>query len=412
MKPPKRKRAADKRKRAPDNPFIPSLVARGRHFADRDQEVKRIRQAYREPGARLVVYGERRMGKTSALDRAAELERKAGTDVAIATFATATGPADAARQIILAVREQLGRGWRRSLESIVGRLQGNIDIRPGIPPGVRISFGLREDTARAELIPDTLNAIQAQVASEGGHLALALDEFQRIHEWGGEDAEWSLKAVLEQHRSLSYVLAGSQRSLIEAMVTRKGRALWKQVEALAFGPIDPQEMAEWIHQEAARAGARLTLAACDEIVRLSGPRTRDVVQLAREAWFEGLGRPQSGPDAVSRALDRLVEMQGALYDTIWRERSPTEQRVLRAVAIDPKVALTGRDALKRYQLGPRSTVKHAGSRLVESEYLVALPEGGYAFDDPFFRRWIELKVLQDLGIRKRSDKKAASPRGR
>jgi hypothetical protein len=49
------------------------------------------------------------------------------------------------------------------------------------------------------------------------------------------------------------------------------------------------------------------------------------------------------------------------------------------------------------QLGPKSTVQSANTRLVESEYLVERPKGGYDFDDPLFRRWIELNVLRDLG---------------
>jgi hypothetical protein len=393
-----------KRERVPPgrNPFLPGLLAEGDHFADRETEVERIREAYRSPGSRLVVYGERRMGKTSALHRAAVAERRAGTAVAIATFATASDPADASRQILLAVREQIGRDWRTMLESIVARLQGAIELRPspvaGAPPVVRITFGLREEGPRSELIVETLDAVSAQLEAVGGHLALALDEFQRIHEWGGEDAEWALKSALESHRSLSYVLAGSKRHLIEAMITRKGRALWKQVDAIAFGPIPAEEMAEWIHQQAARTGVALTLSACDEIVRLAGPRTRDIVQLAREVWFEGMRSSSVDTLAVARALDQWIEVQSALYAAIWRERSPTEQRVLRALAIEPRLALTSADALQRYQLGPKSTVQATAARLVAEEYLVSLDAGGYGFDDPFFHRWLELHVLLDLGF--------------
>lgn len=384
------------------NPFIPGILAAGDRFADREFEVQRIREAYRTPGSRLVVYGERRMGKTSTLYRAAEAERSEDRMVAIATFATASDPTDAARQILLAVRDQIGRNWRMALESIVARLQGSIELRPspvaGAPPSVRITFGLREEGVKAELIPETLNAIDAELAAEGRHLALALDEFQRIHEWGGEDAEWALKAALETHRSISYVLAGSKRHLIEAMITRKGRALWKQVDALAFGPIPAEEMAEWIFLQASRTGVALTLDACDEIVRLAGPRTRDIVQLAREVWFEGLRSPSVGPADVARAMDQWVNVQAALYAAIWRERSPTEQRILRALVVDPRLALTSADALRRYKLGPKSTVQSAATRLVDEEHLVTLETGGYGFDDPFFRRWLELHVLPDLGF--------------
>lgn len=384
------------------NPFLPGTVATGEHFADREEEVRRIRESYRTPGSRLVVYGDRRMGKTSALYRAAEAVGKRGPAVAIATFATASDPADAARQILLAVQNRIGRGWRKTLESIVSRLQGVIELRPspvaGAPPTVRVTFGLREEDARVDLIPETLSAIDAELVARRRRLALALNEFQRIHEWGGEDAEWALKGAIETHSAISYVLAGSKRHLIEAMITRKGRALWKQVDSIHFGPIPADEMAAWIHSRAARTGVTLSLAACDEIVRLAGPRTRDIVQLAREVWFEGRRVPSVGEAEVRRALDQWVQVQGALYAAIWRERSPLEQRILRALAVQPQVALTSAEALRRHRLGPKSSVQSAATRLVDEEYLVAMESGGYAFDDPFFRRWLELYVLPQLGL--------------
>ena len=384
------------------NPFNSSLIAQGRRFADREQEVSRIRDAYRTPGSRLIVVGERRMGKTSALYRAADFERKRGAFLAIASFATATDPADAARQILLGVKGELGRNWRAALEGMVGRLQGGIEIRPspipGVPPSLHITFGLREES-RADLIPATLTAIHDQLANSKRHLALALDEFQRIYEWGGEDAEWALKAEIERHPAISYVLAGSQRGLIEAMVSRKGRALWKQADVLAMGPIAPQEMAEWIHQEATRTGASFQLEACDAIVAAAGPRTRDIVQLAREAWFEHARRSSELDVAgVQRRMDSLVQEQATLYSGIWRNRNATEQKILRTLVSQPNIALTSADALERYRLGPKSTVQGTIRRLVDSEFLADTTVDGLAFDDPFFRRWIETTVLPAIGI--------------
>src|ERR1044072_7664410 len=52
------------------NPFEIGLIAQGNHFADREEEVERIARAFQSPGSRLVVYGDRRLGKSSAMDRA------------------------------------------------------------------------------------------------------------------------------------------------------------------------------------------------------------------------------------------------------------------------------------------------------------------------------------------------------
>lgn len=384
------------------NPFLPSVLARGRHFADREVEVARLRRAYSTPGSRLVVYGDRRMGKSSALDRAGELARRGGVRVAIASFATASDASDAAKSLVLAVREQLGRSWREALESILGRLHGSVVVKPsplpGIPPSVHLTLGLDDEVPHAQVVPAALESIHQELEARNRTLAIAIDEFQRLHEWGGEDAEWALKASIERHTRIAYVLAGSQRSLIEAMISRKGRALWKQADALPFGAIPADEMAAWIHSMAARTGADFSLDACDRIAAVGGPRTRDIVQLAREVWFESRRLPRVLPEHVDAARDQMIRVQDALYAAQWRSLNPVSQRILRALAQDPELLPTSSEALSRHRLGPKSTVGQTLQRLVGDEFLVVKQDVGYAFDDPFFRRWIELRVLPPLGV--------------
>jgi hypothetical protein len=383
------------------NPFLPAVIARGAHFADREAEVAQLVRSYQSPGSRLVVYGERRMGKSSALDRAAEVARRGGCPVALASFATATDPADAAKSVLLGVREQLGRNWREAMESILGRLQGSVVIRPsaaGLPPSLHLTLGLGDEHPHSRMIPEALDSIHAELESRKLTLALGIDEFQRLHEWGGEDAEWALKAAIEKHPRIAYVLAGSQKSLIEAMISGKGRALWKQTEVLPFGRIPAEEMAGWIQSQAARTGADFSLDACDRIVEIAGPRTRDIVLLAREVWFEAprLGRVM--PPHVDAARDQSIRVQDALYAAQWRSLNPASQRILRALAQERDLQLTSADALGRFRLGPKSTVNSTAQRLVEDEILTVREEGGYTFDDPFFRRWVEMRVLPGLGL--------------
>ncbi|HEX6749361.1 MAG TPA: hypothetical protein VF092_18850 [Longimicrobium sp.] len=387
----------------PRNPFEIGLLAHDDHFADREQEVARIVRAFREPGTRLVVFGDRRLGKSSALDRAAAAARKAGQKVAVASFATATDPADAAQQLLGAVRHEIGRNWRETMERIAERLQATMELRPGtaagLPPSVRFAFGLREESdARPRLLWDVLGAIDAQMEAQRITLGIGIDEFQRIHEWGGEDAEWALKSAMETHRNLSYVLAGSKRHLIEAMLTNKGRALWKQVDRLDFGSIAPDVLAEWITRRAARTGVTVPLALADRIVALAQPRTRDVVQLARVVWDSAIRAGRADDGAAEAALDQLVREEGALYDALWRTLQKIEQRILRAIAAEPGIAILAADVLARYRLGAKSTVSSALSRLLEREVLARDATGAYTFDDPFFRRWVQVNALPDLGL--------------
>jgi DNA-binding transcriptional ArsR family regulator len=93
-----------------------------------------------------------------------------------------------------------------------------------------------------------------------------------------------------------------------------------------------------------------------------------------------------------------VREAGALFAALWRERQSVDQRVLRALAAESDLEPTAAEALQKYRLGPKSTVSSALPRLVEHEVLSRTDEGRYGFDDPFFRRWVQLNTLGDLGL--------------
>jgi DNA-binding transcriptional ArsR family regulator len=104
------------------------------------------------------------------------------------------------------------------------------------------------------------------------------------------------------------------------------------------------------------------------------------------------------PPHVDAARDQSIRVQDALYAAQWRSLNPASQRILRALAQERDLQLTSADALGRFRLGPKSTVNSTAQRLVEDEILTVREEGGYTFDDPFFRRWVEIRVLPGLGL--------------
>lgn len=383
------------------NPFLIGVLARGPGFADRKAEVDRISRAFTEPGTRLVVFGERRLGKSSALEAAAARARSSGAVVAIASFATASDPSDAAQRVLQAVQEQLGRRWLETIAAIAARLNVNLEIGTAPETGLpRFRLGAELSRRRpAVVLPDVLDALQARLGEEERELGLGLDEFQRIHEWGGEDAEWALRESFQRHDRIAYVLAGSERGLIEGMVSGKRRALWKQVDVLPFGPIEKEELGRWIYARADRAGTPLSRSTVEGIVALAYPRTRDVIQLARAVWFDVNAGGEDSPESVAAVLDRLVLEEAALYERLWADLGPLDQMLLRLVAAAEGrgSALTSAATLSRWDLGAKSTVQSALDRLVSRE-LLTRGASGYAFDDPFFQRWVQLFGLEDIGL--------------
>lgn len=385
-----------------ENPFVISLLAEGAGFANREAEVARIARAFATSGFKLVVYGDRRLGKSSTLERAAQLVRRRKGKVAIAALATASDPSEAAQRVLSAVQKEVGTSWRDVLGRIAEGVKATMEIAPSTQPGalpsVKFAFGLQQRQQATKLLPDVLDAINAQMARREMTLGLGLDEFQRIHEWGGEDAEWALRDAMQRHRALAYVLAGSKRHLIESMIGNKGRAFWKIVEPMEFGPINDQVLARWITERSAATGVRVPPEAATLVVHLARPRTRDVVQLARAVWDHASARGAATSEDVRQATEKVVREQAALYEMMWSKLNSRQQMVLRAFAADAETQITADETLRRYHLGAKSTAKSAVDSLIDAEHLTRFAPGRYTFDDPYFRRWVQVYALPDIGI--------------
>jgi hypothetical protein len=254
------------------------------------------------------------------------------------------------------------------------------------------------DDRPGALFVAALNAVEEELRERGETLGLALDEFQRLSRWDPE-IDWLLKGTLESHRRISYVLAGSERSLIEQMLDTKKAGLWKVAEILDLQPIPPDLFAAWIRDRATASGVTVPLAVAHAIVAAAGPRTRDVVQLARVLWDLLPDGAVAETADVQAAMRVLVTEQSALYLRAWeRLESDAHRTILVLMAHDPHVEPTGTDTLRRWPLRPKSTMARIVTQLIDDEIVQRDTTGAYRFDDPFFQRWIEENVFRDFGF--------------
>jgi len=396
---PKKRRSAE----AERNPFIIGHLAEGEGFADRDKEVARICAALRDPSSRVLVYGDRRMGKSSTVRVAAEEVRAAGLPVAVVDLGNATSAEAAAQRVLAAVEKEVGRRWSDLLLNAVGKLKGTVTVTPSVAPDGTLSLAFTvtpapEPSGKVKQFIEVLDAIESELDVRDLEIGLGLDEFQRLRKWCGEDFDWPLKEMFERHRRIGYVLAGSERSLIEQMLENKKAGFWKVVDILPMGPLPESELADWLAERSKATGLGLSPDAAVAVIRIAGPRTRDVVQLARAVWDRTRSKGSAGTDDVVETMDLLVVEQAALHQKLWLRLHDVARKVLLLLATDAKAEVTGAGTLSKHNLGPKTTVHRVLKDLVEGEVLVESVEGGHLFDDPFFRRWVQLNVLQDVGL--------------
>jgi len=382
------------------NPFRIGGTVGGDYFTDRAAELTRISRALMEPQSKLLVIGPRRMGKTSALESAiANVRRKLGKAIS-ADLSTATHAADVATRLLQAVSTELGTTWPDVLTGLIKGLSVGVSLSADTATGgVRVSLDARQrdlpTEEQRETLAEVLDAIERLAAAKRKTIGIALDEFQEIRRFGGTDAEWHLRGVIQRHKHLSYVLAGSKESVIREM-TGPDRAFYKLFETLQFGPIASEHMARWIEERVRAAGLQVDPDATHLILAAAEPRTRDVVQLARASFGIASASGHMGPAEVAGGFRRVIDEETPRSQAEWSRLTALQQNILRAIAVGER-RLTGRDTRRTYALASSSSVLAALEGPLRKDLIVATDDG-YRFDSPFMRGWVVRHTLPDVGI--------------
>lgn len=380
------------------NPFRVSGTVGGAYFTNRAAELARVTAALTEPGAKLLVAGERRIGKTSTFERAVEAVNADGGTACMADLSTASTPVDMANRILTAAHRVVKRGWAAALRDRLSLLKLSVTLTSDpVAGGVAVGFDLSARDADAQSqaasLGQVLDLLDELSGARGMTLGLVLDEFQEIARFG-EQAEWRLRGVLQRNHHISYVIAGSHLSLLDAM-QGKGRAFYKLFERCPFGPIAADHMAAWIDARMRSVGLASEDAGA-RCVTVAGARTRDIVRLARKCVDRAGGASVIGTAAVDAAFAEILEDDADSTQRWWGSLTVPQQNVLRAVA-GASAGLTAR--VTQRQFGLRASTTTTAQALVADGVLRKTTHGsGYMFDDPFVRGWVVSRALPDLGL--------------
>ncbi len=417
------------------NPFRIHGIVEGDFFTDRESEVARFSRTLQEPTAKLLVSGYRRMGKSSTLARAVAEVNATGGHAIMADFSTASTVTDMASNLLAAAGKMLGRRWTSLVSDLSGRFQASLKVTLDPASGLMLpslDVGLRQETLATQqaTLAHVLDTLDALAEARKANLGIVLDEFQEIMRFSArrdgtqsatgerkrarllatndreDQPEWHLRGVIQRHQHLSYILAGSKPTLLAAMVGKSG-AFYNMLDRHSFGPIEREHMSEWI-DERLRSADLTPLGAGRLCVDWGGPRTRDIVRLARKCVDHAAPGATIDAAAVAAAYSEIVDEEEEAIHTRWQRLSGQQQNVLRAVAAEP-VGLTTREVRRRFSLDA-STTGNTLKTLVQAGDLVRSNYGSkHAFDDPFVRGWVIKETLPDLGIRDKPITYVATP---
>lgn len=393
------------------NPFRFDRLPAPAAFFDREKEVAAIVKSI-VGGENLLVYGPRRMGKTSCLLKAARVAADRHDVVSffvdLSLYANLADVTEALLRNATPALASLGSRTAYVLAEAVKGLvlkpnaKASLDGGSGGAPSIDVEIGLelrsKDAAAHGKALIEVLDKIDELAGKSRRKVAVILDEFTFLELIGPERISWQLRGAMQQHQHVVYILAGSVQHMIDQLHGDQGPFMG-MFGRLMVGPIPADLMADWIDASLGKHAIR-SEAAGAACVRLAGPRTRDIIQLARKTFDEAVGGGLATPATVAAALDSIVDDFAEEYWRLWSPLSSTSKSILQAVASGHGLTLFHRDTLLRYGLVSTATVSQACRTLEQNRAgsgghrppilgRIERPEGReYVFDNPFLRVWV------------------------
>ncbi len=252
--------------------------------------------------------------------------------------------------------------------------------------------------AHVMLLVEALNGLEALAAAQPKTqpVGLIIDEFQRIIELGGIQAESQIRAAIQRHQRIGYVFAGSKTRLLTAMTLDAARPFYRLGSVHFIGPVPAKDFEAFLDAKFRQSGFLIEDTAA---IRMILQRAEDVpynVQLlAHTCWNQLRNRPTKpspslSTQTVKEAMELIVRQYDPFYTQIWSSLTSIQQKTLIAVIQEGGAKLQSQKVAQSVGKGA-STIQRSLSSLSDKELLREEEhEGGVRmrFEDPFFAQWI------------------------
>jgi len=377
------------------NPFQFGRELGASEIVDRAEEVAAVVETIKS-GSKLFLIGPRRYGKTSILRAAAE--RSEATGAVVLSYNVEAYPTlDSLARVILT--------------DATARLVGNVEkagerirrffsaLRPEVSYSMTegtwsASLGVEADEqdTQVPLLIELLDGLERLAADVKTPVGLILDEFQKVIELGGKEAEGQLRAGVQRHKKVGYVFAGSKTRMLTDMTSDPARPFYRLGSRRFIGAVPRADFTEFITKSFTDSRFKPKPEAVTLILDLAEDVPYNVQLLAHTCWEElrGVQGSTLTEEIVREGRARIVNQDDPFYTQIWNALTPTQQRALIAVVREGGTNLLSKGSTKLYRLPP-STMQRALEALVARDILREEETQGSVrlrFEDPFLAAWI------------------------
>lgn len=377
----------------PANPFVfGQVLGPGAPFCPRPQLARSIRETV-ENRQRLVLLGDRRVGKTSLVEH---------------TLAEGDGLLVSIDLLGLASVEDF-------MDRVLARLEATLSSKRALtkrlPPAMKEALSavssLRIDLpfVQVEAKPvkaSTVMQVMGLLArvSEWKPLTVFFDEFQEIADRLDEKLAQHLLGVLrseiQRHNRIAYIFAGSAKESLNEIFTASPSPFYQSARILEVGSLPRDAMTRFLTSQFLTGGRELKEGVIEAVFSLAGDNPNDLQQLAYHLWARSAPGPLGLGELRAAVVTLMAEVARA-GERVVGEATPNQRRMLFALALcEGEVDVFGAEFLELAGFKTHQSSDQAIKPFLKGTLAVLEKQGSRVrFRERFMRIWVLARVLRN-----------------
>ena len=364
-------------------PFEYGCVVKGEMFCPRPAFEAELRR-YMENGQNVVVFGERRIGKTSLIMSA--FGQTKGCKLIYVDLLNIRTISDFCDRVAsAAARMSRSRGLVERVIGFLGRLRPTLSLDPqnGMPV-VSVDARIAEDASSLE---DVVALIERLSRKE--HVVVVFDEFQEILKLDDSDvALATLRGKIQFLSETCFVFSGSVRKDMVTIFTDYKSPFYKSAASVNVEAIADADFIDFLQKRFfvgnRRASRDFLLKVLETANRISG----DVQQLCDAIWSTSAENAELGDADIAMGIDQVLKQDGDSFAIQTARLTRYQMKALRGIAMFGGRHVYSADFIGRANLSSAPTAKRAIEKLVALGILYC-HKNEYRIFNPFLIEWLK-----------------------
>ncbi len=369
-------------------PFVFGVTANGKTFTDREAETKRLATNF-EYGINTILISPRRWGKTSLVNKVAELVHGDQIKVVKLDIFACRSKEEFYNELATALIKQTAtkiEEWLSNAKTFLSHLIPKISF--GADPTQEFSISFDYDTTKTAG-DEILNLPETIAKQKNIRMVICIDEFQQVGEFSDSlSFQKRLRSVWQHQEHVSYCLYGSKKHLTTELFGKRNYPFYKFGDTFFLQKIDTPHWIRFIQQRFEETGKQITSELAEKICQTAQNHSYYVQQLSWFLWLHTEPDATATEESLEEAIQDIISSNKELFLQQTRTLSAHQLNFLRAMAHGINRSFTSQQVLNSYNLGTSANVSRIKKSLINQE-IIDEEEKTYTFSDPIMELWFQ-----------------------